>query len=243
MLPTYKDESGYSQMFKDTPALRVRSRKRCQKIINYAEIKGEQKLLEIGCGLGDYASLINNQTGAEVIGLDQSPIFINQARQRHRQAKLSFQAASALAMPFANASFDLVYGNGILHHLPDKRKLFKEIKRVLKIKGKIVFIEPNIYNPAAYLIFRSFIRKFAQLEPMEDLFTRSAIIKDLTEAGFTEIKITSVDFILPVTPKFLIKVNMVLDKILENFFLLKELSQSILIYAENNNQMPQSISQ
>ena len=235
MLPTYKDEAGYSQMFKDTPALRVRSSGRCRKIINVAKIGAGQKLLEIGCGLGDYADLINKQTGAEIIGLDQSQLFIDQARVRHPQTQLTFRAASALAMPFAAASFDLVYGNGILHHLPDKIKLFKEIGRVLKNKGKIVFLEPNICNPAAYLIFRSFIRKFAQLEPTEDLFTRAEIIKNLTAAGFSGIKIIPVDFILPITPEFLIKVNVALDKILEKTFLLKQLSQSILIYAEKNS--------
>lgn len=235
MLNSNKDDQGVNQIFKTTPALLKRSENRCKKIIIALKIKSDDKLLELGCGYGDYATIINRFTQSEVIGLDVSEKFIAEASQRNSSNDVSFIVGDVYSLPFPDSSFNFVYGNGILHHLTNKIEVFKEIKRVLKPQGCIAFIEPNIYNPIAYLIFRSFVRKFASLDPNEDLFTRKQIEKILISSGFKNVEIKPIDFILPVTPKWLLKINLLIDYILEKIPFLKQFSQSILIIAEKND--------
>ena len=56
-------------------------------------------------------------------------------------------------MTFPDASFDLVFGSGILHHL-DLRRALAEIRRVLKPGGTALFVEPLGHNPAIALYRR-----------------------------------------------------------------------------------------
>jgi SAM-dependent methyltransferase len=66
---------------------------------------------------------------------------------------LTFDVMNAERMEFPAASFDLVCGFGILHHL-DLEKSLREIARVLKPTGRAVFLEPLGHNPAINLFRR-----------------------------------------------------------------------------------------
>jgi len=232
MADNIKDDQGYNQIFKKTRASIARNKKRCLKIINRAEITKSDKLLELGCGLGDYASFISEQTGAEIIGVDIYDKFIEQANREFNNGKVKFIVADACNLPFPENSFSIVYGNGILHHLIKEERVFQEIKRVLKPGGKIVFIEPNLYNPYIFLIFKTFFRKWAKLDPEEMAFTKSFIVKKLIDNNFDKAISYPIDFILPIIPDYLLKINIIINDLLEKLPLLKELSQSILIYGE-----------
>src|ERR1700749_4979398 len=55
--------------------------------------------------------------------------------------------ADAESLPFADASFDLVLGHAVLHHLPDLERAFAEFHRVLRPGGRIVFAgEPSRFG-------------------------------------------------------------------------------------------------
>ena len=66
-------------------------------------------------------------------------------RARARGARRSVTEAEAL--PFADESFDLVFGHAVLHHIPDLERAFAEFHRVLRPGGTIVFCgEPSRYG-------------------------------------------------------------------------------------------------
>jgi ubiquinone/menaquinone biosynthesis C-methylase UbiE len=231
MLNSIKDGKGVNQIFKDSVALRVRTDKRCDKIINIAGIKADWNLLEIGCGTGEYAGVISKKTGAKIIGNDINPDFIA-AAVKNKNENLDFIVGDATALDFNSQRFDLIYGNGILHHIVNRDKLFSGFAGLLKPDGKIAFIEPNIFNPAVMLIFSRFFKRFFHLDPDEAAFLRSRIRKELESAGFKNVLVKPIDFILPVTPKFLVKLNIVINNVFEKIPLVREMSQSIIIYAE-----------
>ncbi len=110
------------------------------------------KVLEYGCGEGSH-SLEMARRGAQVVGIDISPVGIRKAAERAAAAGVSgveYVVMDAERMTFPDATFDLVIGEGILHHL-DLDTAYREIARVLKPGGRAVFMEPLGHNPAMWL--------------------------------------------------------------------------------------------
>jgi len=109
--------------------------------------QGYQRSLEIGAGTG-YFSLNLLQAGVvrEATCTDISPGMVATLRLNAQRLGLEVKAARADAesLPFADASFDLVLGHAVLHHLPNLRRAFAEFHRVLRPGGRIVFAgEPS----------------------------------------------------------------------------------------------------
>lgn len=108
------------------------------------------RALEYGCGPGSRAFHLA-RAGAQVVGIDISPVAIEQAAERGRAEgladRLEFKVMDAEHLDFPDASFDVVCGSGILHHLSLERS-YAEIARVLRPSGVAVFTEPLGHNPA-----------------------------------------------------------------------------------------------
>lgn len=104
------------------------------------------RVLEYGCGTGSYA--FDLATAAAVVGIDISPVAIEKANEiaRARGVDPTFLEMNAEELSFAPASFDLVCGSGILHHL-DIERAAAQISKVVKPGGAAVFMEPMGYNP------------------------------------------------------------------------------------------------
>jgi ubiquinone/menaquinone biosynthesis C-methylase UbiE len=103
--------------------------------------------LEIGAGTG-YFSLNLALAGAarRVTCTDISPGMLRVLDRNARRLGIDARTAAcdAAALPFADASFDLVLGHAVLHHLPDLEASFAEFRRVLRPGGRIVFAgEPS----------------------------------------------------------------------------------------------------
>jgi SAM-dependent methyltransferase len=108
------------------------------------------KALEIGAGTG-YFSL--NLVRAGVVGhatcTDISPGMLAalQANANRLGIDVDAVACDAESLPFDDASFDLVFGHAVLHHLPDLDRAFSEFRRVLKPGGAVAFAgEPSRYG-------------------------------------------------------------------------------------------------
>lgn len=103
--------------------------------------------LDYGCGHG-MAAVVMARAGAIVTSFDLSPGYVNEARERAIANDVSIECLTADGeqLPFADSSFDVVWGNAILHHL-DLAKAGRELKRVLKPGGVAVFCEPWGGNP------------------------------------------------------------------------------------------------
>src|SRR6266511_4278643 len=96
-------------------------------------------VLEIGCGIGtDGARFLEG--GASYVGSDSSGVAVRTARATFDLLGLpgAVLAADATAVPVRTASVDVVYSNGVLHHVPDTRGAVDEIHRVLRPGGRCV---------------------------------------------------------------------------------------------------------
>jgi ubiquinone/menaquinone biosynthesis C-methylase UbiE len=93
-------------------------------------------LVEIGCGMG--SDLLQfARGGARVTGVDYTPRSIEIARRRFAVYGLegAFLVGDAERLPFPDASFDVVYSNGVLHHTPNTQGAIDEVHRILRPGG------------------------------------------------------------------------------------------------------------
>jgi SAM-dependent methyltransferase len=110
------------------------------------ELRGRDAL-DYGCGHG-MAAVVMARRGARVTAFDLSAGYVAEARDRAAAngARVHFLQADAERLPFADASFDRVWGNAVLHHL-DLPVAARELRRVLRPGGVAVFCEPWGENP------------------------------------------------------------------------------------------------
>jgi SAM-dependent methyltransferase len=107
-------------------------------------------VLELGCGAGDL-SLELLRRGARLTALDVSPRMVERARSR--TAGGSFVVAPAEETGLPDASFDLVVGKWVLHHV-DVAAAAAETRRLLAPGGRAVFFENQDRNPLLRLARR-----------------------------------------------------------------------------------------
>lgn len=102
-------------------------------------------ILDVGSGIGGPARYIANRFGCRVTGIDLTPEFCQVARHLTRlldlEDRITFQVGDALAMPFADASFDHACSMNVSMNIADKGAFYREIHRVLKPGAWLVLSE------------------------------------------------------------------------------------------------------
>ena len=101
-------------------------------------------VLEIGCASG-YDAIDYAKQAKKNFGIDISNVAIDNCKKLEIQ-NAEFYCVDGHKIPLDNGSIDFVIVNSLLHHL-DLNVVFKEISRVLKIEGKLIFKEPLGTNP------------------------------------------------------------------------------------------------
>ncbi len=118
-----------------------------RKVIGSELDRGYGRSLEVGAGTGYFSlNLLQRGVVAEATCTDISAGMIARLSANAERLGLQVRAdcADAESLPFENASFDLVLGHAVLHHLPDLERAFAEFHRVLEPGGRIVFAgEPS----------------------------------------------------------------------------------------------------
>jgi SAM-dependent methyltransferase len=110
------------------------------------DVRGRD-VLDYGCGHG-MAAVVLARHGARVTAFDLSHAYLKEAQARAwaNDVGVAFLQADGERLPFADGSFDAVWGHAILHHL-DLRTAAPELSRVLRPGGTAVFCEPWGENP------------------------------------------------------------------------------------------------
>jgi ubiquinone/menaquinone biosynthesis C-methylase UbiE len=105
------------------------------------------RVLDYGCGHG-MAAVVLARRAARVTAFDLSAGYLAEASRRAAAngVRLDLVQADGQLLPFADASFDRVWGNAVLHHL-DMETAGRELFRVLRPGGRAVFCEPWGENP------------------------------------------------------------------------------------------------
>jgi SAM-dependent methyltransferase len=108
-------------------------------VVDRAAPQPGERVLDIGCGTGGAAFLACG-TGAEVTGLDLSPVLIDTARERAAERGLDLQldAGDAESLPYEDASFDVVTSTVGIMFAPGQEAAASELARVTRPGGRTV---------------------------------------------------------------------------------------------------------
>jgi SAM-dependent methyltransferase len=134
---------GSPRFFADVEARRYALEPEIPELVRFESWAGRD-VLEAGCGIAtDGMRFV--RAGARYTGVDFSPTALALARRRLEleRGSAAFVQASITDLPFADGSFDLVYSNGVIHHLPDTARAIREFHRVLRPGGTALVM---VYN-------------------------------------------------------------------------------------------------
>jgi ubiquinone/menaquinone biosynthesis C-methylase UbiE len=159
------------------------------------EIRGDEKVLDVGCGLGKMTiGIAKVLTEGKVIGIDiwnKMEIPGNSPERAYENAeiegvahKVEFKYGNVMGIPFTDDSFDLVTAQSVLNNLHgalDKSKALVEIRRVLQPRGKLLMLE-LLRNLRGFLTFTPFA--------FWALLSKEKWMKLLKEAEFINIRYT-----------------------------------------------------
>lgn len=138
---------GYYGPDGQTPAASPQEAQRLliEKILDWGDVSvalAPQSILDVGCGIGGSTLYLASKYRAAATGITLSPRQAARAEARASVAGLGqhvqFQVADALAMPFADNSFDLVWSLESGEHMADKGQFLQECYRVLRPRGRLI---------------------------------------------------------------------------------------------------------
>ena len=114
------------------------SRRLAPLLVDFAGIDGKVRVLDVGCGTGNLGfCLAQNFEILSVRGLDVSPAYIEHAKCRNSDARLSFEVGDACALPFPDASFDHAISMLTLQFIPQANLAVREMRRVTRPGGTV----------------------------------------------------------------------------------------------------------
>ncbi len=163
-------------------------------LAEHLNLKRGAEVLEGGCGEGSSANFLADHFGWHITGVDLLPRNIQRAKRQARRSGNgnTFMVADYMHLPFADNTFDGVYDLETFVHAPDANELFKELHRVLKPRGKLVFCEysmaqRNRLDPEQQRLMT--IMNTVGAMPALEQFTTHAFPGILKKAGFKNIAV------------------------------------------------------
>jgi len=94
------------------------------------------RVLEVGGGEGELAERVQNELGADVVGIDQSPRMVEIQRSKGIDARVG----DVQELPFGDGEFDVAVAAWMLYHVPVLDRGLAELARVLKPGGRLVAV-------------------------------------------------------------------------------------------------------
>ncbi|MEP0262906.1 methyltransferase domain-containing protein [Dokdonia sp.] len=166
-----------------------------RELANGIDLQGAS-VLDVGCGLGGPCRMLADEYGCQVTGIDLSHEYIRTASNLSKLVQLgdktTFTQGDATALPFEDNAFDVVWTQHVQMNIPDKKKLYSEMHRVLKTGGHFLFYdilkkgdeEISYPMPWASTVYLSFLFKAEEMDHLlQDLGMIHKQTIDQTQAG------------------------------------------------------------
>ena len=156
------------------------------ELVALAAVQPDEVALDVGGGLGGPARILASRSGCHVTVLDLNETFCRTGAALTARVglsdRVSFQQGDAQAMPFADQGFDVVWTQHASMNIPDKRRLYQEVFRVLRSGGRFIFHD-HMAGPVQPIHFPV---PWARDETINHLIAPEEARALLREVGFRE---------------------------------------------------------
>ncbi len=160
-----------------------------QYMLSESNIDADARTLDLGCGNGNTAIYLAQETNCAVVGLDISKNHIQTAQTKAQDfpsLRLNFHKGSATNLPFGDESFSHVWSQGTLLHIHPRETALQEIYRVLNPGGIFLFEDlvvtvPQISEDTSQYVY--------QRLHVTELFSPQTYQSFLKQIGFEIIKV------------------------------------------------------
>ena len=142
-------------------------------------LQPEDKILEIGCGIGTIVAELAGQ-GRDIRGTDISQVAIEYGRRKYPGIRLEVQPAEELA--FEDGAFDAVLSFDLFEHITRIDRHVAEVRRLLKPGGYYLFQTPNKWSNAVFETLNHKTLKWRRVHP--SLHTPGQLRRRLAKHGF-----------------------------------------------------------
>ena len=123
----------------------VRGRRATLELAELAGLKAGMRVLDVGCGIGGPSRVLAGRYGCRVTGVDLCGEYCEVASMLAERLGLAhlvdYRQGDACTLPFADATFDLVWTQHVAMNVPDKRALYAGMARVLKPGGMLALYD------------------------------------------------------------------------------------------------------
>lgn len=173
-------------------------RRQFEHVLQAARATREDEILEVGCGMGRLTLPIARR-GYRIEGLDLSPYLLGELEKaRDPDLAIPLHCADIMAPPASmQGRFNVAVGFFVLHHFHDLAACFRGVRQVLKPGGRVVFLEPNAFNPLYYLQVLLTPGMTWEAEKGIARMRRDVLFHAMTSAGFVNMRIERYGFLPP----------------------------------------------
>lgn len=180
----------YDQLAREYAIHRKVQPKVFEQLILGGKVSAHSRVLEVGCGTGNYISAIRATTGCTCSGIDPSSEMLAKAKERSND--VDFQIGRGEQIDFADNSFDLIYSVDVIHHIQDKERYYHEAFRVLSPGGWICTVTESSAMIQNRVPFSVYFPETVNVD-LKRYPTQQALRGMLTVSGFSKVRNRSIN--------------------------------------------------
>lgn len=163
----------------------------CGNPVALASLREGDTVLDLGSGAGFDCFLAANKVGdsGRVIGVDMTPEMIEKAREnavKGNYGNVEFRLGEIENLPVADNNVDVVISNCVINLSPDKRRVFGEAFRVLKLGGRLMVSDMVLLKELPDFIKNSIE---AYIGCLSGAIMKDEYVGAIESAGFRKVKI------------------------------------------------------
>lgn len=162
-----------------------------QRLLLDGGLTRDSRVIELGCGTGNYTTAIQRAIRCACWGIDPSEAMLREASAQCPAARLHVGRAEVLDFP--PEAFDLVFSVDVIHHVVDRAACFREAYRVLALGGQVCTVTDSEEIIRTRVPMTRYFPETIEVELQR--YPRLDELKErMTDAGFGEVAVVSVEY-------------------------------------------------